>query len=72
MIILKYIIFKVREHLEELKMAEVCDRPKILDRSKQIMEDKRSDIPAFERLYNLQREDGGDWSQERYYKKKTS
>ncbi|EAS05400.2 hypothetical protein TTHERM_00697380 (macronuclear) [Tetrahymena thermophila SB210] len=50
---------QLKDLVEEQRMAEVKDRPQILQRSKQIMEQNRlSEIPAYARLYYLHKKDG--------------
>ncbi|KAL4481413.1 hypothetical protein ABPG72_010566 [Tetrahymena utriculariae] len=50
---------QLKEFVEEQRMAEVKDRPQILQKSKQIMEQNRlSEIPAYARLYYLHKKDG--------------
>ncbi|KAL4433137.1 hypothetical protein ABPG74_010832 [Tetrahymena malaccensis] len=50
---------QLKDLVEEQRMAEVKDRPQILQKSKQIMEQNRlSEIPAYARLYYLHKKDG--------------
>ena len=48
------VFYQAREQLEEERMSEVTGKPKILEKSKKLMESKPlSDVPAFARLYYL-------------------